>query len=183
MVSPEPAQGRYRAQIVRELQALEEDLLWTEKAHFATATHYGRLHLLLGLTATIAATVAAATLVAQTTPAVPGIAALVAALASGLVTFLKPQDTERRHLDAGRRLGALRVRTRQAIALDLDPDHGLPLDAWRALAASLARDKAVADAENPETSNRAFDAARRKIDAGNFDHTPSGTANRAEAGG
>jgi hypothetical protein len=183
VVTPQPGQGRYRAQIVRELQTLEEDLLWTEKAHFATATHYGRLHLLLGLTATIAATVAAATVVAQTTPAVPGIAALVAALASGLVTFLEPQETERRHLDAGRRLGALRVRTRQAIALDLDPDQGIPLDAWRELAASIARDKATADAENPGTSNRAFAAARRKIDAGNFDYAHTGAADQTEAAG
>jgi len=179
MVNPEPAPGQYRARILRELQALEEDLLWTEKAHFATATHYARLHLILGLTATVAATVAAATVVAQTTPIIPGIAALIAALASGLVTFLKPQDTERRHLDAGRRLGALRVRTRQAIALDLDPDHGLALDAWRELAASLARDKVAADAENPGTSNRAFAAARRKIDAGNFDHTPASAPDQA----
>lgn len=148
-MSAEPASVRYRAQIARELQTLEEDLLWTEKAHFATATHYARLHLLLGLMATIAATVAAATVVAEVTPAVPGIAALVAALASGLVTFLKPQDTERRHLDAGRRLGTLRVRTRQAIDLDLDPDHGLALDAWRKLAASIAQEKATARCREP----------------------------------
>ena len=108
----------YRA-VKQELAALEEDLLWTEKAHFAAAETLARVNFWVGVVATIAASVAAAAVLADATPVVTGVAALIAAIASGLLTFLKPTEAEGHHLDAGRRLGALRVRVRQALRLDL----------------------------------------------------------------
>lgn len=160
----------FREQVAAELKAIEQDVLWTEKAHFATAAFYARLHLWLGIIATVAAAVAAATIVAKTVPAISGSAAVIAAVASGIVTFLKPQETEQQHLTAGRRLGALRVNVRQALSLDLHPASPEQLETWRALAAQFAEEKAQIDADAPGTSNRAFRAARRKIEAGHFEH-------------
>lgn len=162
--------GLFRDQVSAELRALEEDLLWTEKAHFATATVYARLHLWLGVVATVAAAVAAATVIAKLSPVASGSAAVVAAVASGIVTFVKPQDTEQKHSAAARRLGALRVKVRQALNLDLHPTRPEQPDSWRALARTFAEAKAAIDAEAPGTSNRAFRAARKKIEAGHFEH-------------
>ncbi|PWW21748.1 hypothetical protein JD79_00886 [Geodermatophilus normandii] len=67
----------------------------------------------------MAAAVAAASAIGKAAPAVAGSVAFVAAIASAIVTFLKPQDTEQKYLTAGRRLGALRVKVGQALALDL----------------------------------------------------------------
>ncbi|WP_157944154.1 SLATT domain-containing protein [Blastococcus atacamensis] len=155
------------------MRALQVDLLWTEKAQFATAALYARLHLWLGIVATVAAAVAAATVVAEAAPVISGSAAVVAAIASAIVTFLKPQDTEQKHLTAGRRLGALRVKVRQALDLDLHLSQPEQPDAWRALARTFAEEKATIDADAPGTSNRAFRGARKKIEPGHFDHGSS----------
>jgi hypothetical protein len=160
----------FRAQVSAELEAMQEDILWTEKAHFATAALYARLHLWLGSIATVAAAIAAASVIADAVPVVSGSAAVLAAIASAIVTFLKPQDTEQKHLTAGRRLGALRVKVRQALTLDIHPTQPDQPDAWRALTSALAEDKAKIDADAPGTSNRAFRTARAKIGAGHFEH-------------
>ncbi|WP_261568731.1 SLATT domain-containing protein [Frankia gtarii] len=160
----------FREQVSVELRAMDEDLLWTEKAHFVTAALYARVHVWLGIVATVAAAVAATTVVANAAPVVSGSAAVVAAVASGIVTFLKPQDTEQKYLAAGRRLGALRVKVRQALNLDLHSSQPERPDAWRSLASTFAGEKAAIDADAPGTSNRAFRAARAKIEAGHFEH-------------
>lgn len=170
MTSPSSTPGSFRQQVEAELRALEEDILWTEKAHFATATTYARLHLWLGVLATVAAATAAASAIGEAAPAVSATAAVIAALASAVVTFLKPQDTEQKYLTAGRRLGALRVKVRQALALDLHSTRPEQSEAWRALASGFAEEKATIDADAPGTSNRAFRAARKKIEAGHFQH-------------
>ena len=153
-----------------ELKSIQEDLLWTEKAHFATAASYARLHLTLGILATVAASVAAATVISENSPAVAVSAAVISAIASAVVTFLKPQEAEQRYLSAGRQLGALRVRVRHVIHLDLHSDQSEEPEVWRAKVKELAEDKAKIDAESPGTSNRAFRTARKKIQAGHFDH-------------
>lgn len=176
MTGPDGTPRSFRAQVADELTAIEEDLLWTEKAHFATAAFYARLHLWLGIVATAAAAVSAASIVAKAWPVISGSAAVIAAIASGIVTFLKPQDTEQKHLAAGRRLGALRVKVRQALNLDLHPSRLEQPDAWRALARTVAEEKATIDTDAPGTSNRAFQAARRKIEGGHFEHGEPGAA-------
>src|SRR5699024_5752245 len=42
-----------------ELKRLEEDILYTEKGHFSASNEHGRIHLALGLLATITSAVAA----------------------------------------------------------------------------------------------------------------------------
>lgn len=168
--------GGLRAAATQELQALQEDLLWTEKAHFASAEALSRCNLWVGVTSTVAASVAAATVLADSAPAVTGVAALVAAIASGLLTFLKPKDAQERHLRAGRRMNALRVQIRQALRLDLSPALSPNPESLRDLARVFAAEKAQIDAEAPATSNRAFGSARKKIEAGHFQHAGESAA-------
>ena len=170
MTGTEGTSESLREQVAAELRAMQVDLLWTEKAHFATATSYARLHLWLGVIATVAAAVAAASVIGEAAPAVAGSAAVVSAVASAVVAFLKPQDSEQKYLTAGRRLGALRVKVRQALNLDLHPSQPEGPEAWRSLASKFAAEKATIDADAPGTSNRAFRKARKKIEAGHFDH-------------
>lgn len=162
--------GALLAAAKQELEALEEDLLWTEKAHFASAEVLARCNFWVGIASTVAASVAAATVLTEAAPAVTGVAALIAAIASGLLTFLKPKDAQERHLKAGRRMNALRVQIRQALRLDLSPALNPAPESLRNLAREFAQEKAQIDAEAPATSNRAFRAARKKIEAGHFQH-------------
>lgn len=91
----------------------------TEKANLASAEVLARCNLWVGVRLTVAASIAAATVLTEAAPAVTGVAALTAAIASGLLTFLKPKDAQERHLRAGRRMNALQVQIRQALRLDL----------------------------------------------------------------
>lgn len=161
----------YATAVGRELAAMEEDLLWTEKAHFAAAESLARINFVVGIVATVAASVAAAAVLADAAPVVTGIAALIAAIASGLLTFLKPTEAEGRHLDAGRKLGALRIRVRQALRLDVSNDLDLEPQKIRELVRRFAAEKAEIDQAAPGTSGRAFNTARTKINAGHFQHT------------
>lgn len=166
----QPVDEPFRNRVAQELGVIEQDILWTEKAHFAAATAYSRTHLLLGLTSTIAAACAAASVVAQAAPVVSSSAALIAAVSSAVLTFVNPQDSEVRHLSAARELGALRVRARQVISLDLRSDAIEEVSSWRSIVDSLSEQKAKIDAASPGTSNRAFAAARKRIISGTFDH-------------
>ena len=107
----------YRTAISAELQKLEEDMLYTEKAHFVAAEELSAIHLWVGLIATVTA----ATIVARNSPVLPGSLALVAALASAMITFVKPDEKAAQHLAAARSLGAIRVLARQHRELDLHP--------------------------------------------------------------
>jgi hypothetical protein len=160
----------YRSAITTELQRLEEDMLYTEKGHFVAAEELKKIHMGLGLIATISAAAAAATIVADKSPVLSGSLALVAALASAMLTFVKPEEIAAQHLSAARALGAIRVLARQHREVDLHPDSTEDHAAWRNHVAVIGTAKKEADAAAPSISDRRFEKARRKIQAGQFVH-------------
>lgn len=148
-----------------ELARLQEDILYTEKAHFAAADRARLAHLSLGIVATVSSAAAAAAIVGDTGPTLPAVLALVGTLASALLTFLKPEQVAQQHLAAGRHLGAIRVQARQVATLDLGR-----VDDARPLVRDLAEQKAAVDRAAPGVGNRAFKRGRKKISSGDFDH-------------
>jgi hypothetical protein len=162
--------GDFREVIAKELRRMQEDLLYTEKAHFGAAQSHGRTHLVLGLLSTSGAAVAAGGIIAEEHQAIAGVAALVAAVASAVLTFRKPEEAAQQHLGAGRDLGSLRVQVRQHLALDLHPDSPLDPAAWRAVIKSISDNKAALDRSAPPLTDAAFQRARRKIEGGDFEH-------------
>ena len=145
---------------------MQDDLLYTEKTHFASAEHYRRIHRALGIITTVLSTAAAATIVTDLEEALAGILALLAAIMSAVLTFMSPEKSAEQHLSAGRQLGALRVKLRQAIGLDLPT---LPLKDLRRLVGDLAAEKFAIDGASPGTTTKHFNSARSKIKSGLFD--------------
>lgn len=154
-----------------ELSRLEEDLLYTEKTHFAAAEGLGGVHLGLGLVATLASAATATTLLGDAPTWLSGVLALVATLASGVLTFLKPEKRSSQHLQSGRALGRLRVRIRQAkfIELPIQKASTGPA-AWVSVLKELADLKAEIEGAAPATSGWMLRWARRKIARGDFEH-------------
>lgn len=144
------------------------DLLYTEKSHFAAAERLRWVHLWLGCVAAGASAAAAATLLREIS-AVTGALALLGAIGTALLTFLKPDQQAECHLAAGRQLGALRVELRQLIRLDLG--H-LPEQDVRERLAEITNRKAGIDASAPGTTERDFRAASKKIARGDFEDDP-----------
>ncbi|MEV2240137.1 SLATT domain-containing protein [Micromonospora sp. NPDC049891] len=153
-----------RAAIVGELEQLLNDVRWTEKGHFASASVLRGLRLTLGVIATAAASVAAATIFTDK-PGVAGVFALVSALFSGLLTFLKPEEAASRHLNTGRRLNALVVDIRQTLTIDAPAEE---IKELRARVAQVACTKAEIDESAPHIPNLSIRWAGRRITRGDF---------------
>lgn len=149
-----------------ELRQLMDEVLYTEKTHLSAAERLGGRHTQLGLTATISSVLAAASLVTDYSKLVAGFFALLAALFSALLTFLKPERAAEQHLAAGRQLAALRVSLRQSLSLDSDISDRAEL---RQTIADLSGQKAAIDADAPGTRQSDFEKARAKIKSGIFD--------------
>lgn len=145
-------------------------MLFTEKGHFVAAEELKKAHMWLGLIATVCAAAAAATIVANRSPVLSGGLALAAALASAMLTFVKPEETAAQHLSAARALGAIRVLSRQHREVDLHPNATEDHAAWRSYVAEIGAAKKEADAAAPSISDRRFEKARQKIAAGQFVH-------------
>lgn len=159
----------YRDEVRLELKRLEEDILFTEKAHFAQATSLRVVHYVLGGIATLASALAAATAV-KSAPDWAAFFAIVATTASALVTFLKPEARAEQHQASARALGALRVQIRQVYSLDLYEDRLESKDKWRAVTADLTKQKSDIDAASPSIGERAFRGGKKKISRGDFEH-------------
>ena len=155
-----------RTAIRDELTQMQDDLLYTEKTHFASAEHFRRIHRILGVITTVLSTAAAATIVADLGEALAGILALLAAIMSAVLTFMSPEKSAEQHLGAGRQLGALRVKLRQAVGLDLPT---LPLQDLRKLVSDLAAEKSAIDGASPGTVTKHFNSARSRIKSGLFE--------------
>lgn len=159
----------YRVGLVEELNKLETDLLYTEKAHFCAAEHFKVLHFLFGGLAAVAAAVTAADVANRDSPWAT-ILPLIAAVAAAVVTFVKPLATAERHVVCGRQLAALRIRVRQVRELDGRDDSGVADSALREQIAELSEDKERLHVDAPTTGSLAFWPAQRKVTKGHFSY-------------
>ena len=151
-----------------ELRRLQEDMLYTEKAHFAAAAQARAAHFGLGGTATVTSAAAAVSVVSEGAPALSAVLALIATLSAALMTFLKPEEVAQQHLGAGRDLGAIRVEARQAMNLDVSEAQSTA--DIRTDIREISERKAAVDRAAPALSERVFEKARKKIAAGHFEH-------------
>lgn len=99
---------------------IEDDCLYTEKTHFAAEERLRRLHLFLGLPATLLAAAAAATLI-DSRAVLAGVLALTAALFSGAQTFVNPEARATSHHDAAVELARVRTAARLLHSVELLP--------------------------------------------------------------
>jgi len=157
-----------RIALREEFAAIEGDIMYAEKAHFDLERIGARTHSILGLTAAIASAIAAATILRGAASWIPGSAAVVATVASAMLTFVRPSENAQKHLGAGNSLGALRVLVRQTANLDLTFPALADLALLRVRVGELSAAKAEIDRTAPAISERSFRHARRKIKRGDF---------------
>lgn len=159
----------YRAGLIDELNKLETDLLYTEKAHFCAAEHFKMLHFLFGGLAAVAAAATAADVAGSGGPW-PTALPLIAAVAAAVVTFVKPLATAERHIVCGRQLGAVRIRVRQVRDLDARDDSGVADSALREQIVQMSDEKGKLHVDAPTTGPLAFWRAQRKVKKGHFSY-------------
>jgi hypothetical protein len=154
-----------RANLASELAQLHDDTFYTEKAHFSAATEWGTMRTVVGVTTTLAGAASTATIIANQLPALAAIFAVIATIGGALQTFLRPGDRSDASLKAGRELGAIRVKMRQAKLLQLPSIQAGELPRLVATAAELASAKAEVDARSPAVSNRHYNRAKKQIES------------------
>jgi hypothetical protein len=157
-----------RHELSTELDKLTEDILYTEKSHFAAADEWGLLHTVIGGLTTVSAAASAATIISTSIPALAAVLALVAAIGGALQTFLRFGDSRDAALTAGRELGELRVRIRQMKNLRLPATSDAELGELVPLVAELAASKAEIDSRSPISSQRHYVKGRKRIERGEF---------------
>jgi hypothetical protein len=155
-----------RDAVEEELRQLLDEVLYTEKTHFAAAERLRQSHRRLGLMSMAMSTVAAATIVAERSPTVAALCALAAAISSGVLTFTKPANTAEQHLSAAHRLASLRVQLRHALKLD---QLTYPVETMVGRIEELSAQKAEIDQGAPGTEQKDYKTASGKIRAGTYE--------------
>jgi hypothetical protein len=159
----------HRDDILEELRKLYVDIEYTEKSHFAAAEHLRALHYLLGGLAAIASAAASAAIV-KSSGNLGAVLALISALAAALLTFVKPQGLAEQHVACARELGDLKRRVGQCRQLDGNLASGHTDAELRDDVAKFTAEKHAMHQGAPTTGPVAFWRARRKMNAGHFDH-------------
>lgn len=123
----EDARGALVSAIRAELHRIEEDAIWTSKAHFNAADRWSHAHLWIGIPAALMAAVAGAS-AWKNQPDMAGWLALVSGALTALLTFLNPQARHAAHQQAGSRFVTLRneARLMRHVELLAAPAAGLP---------------------------------------------------------
>lgn len=150
-----------------EGRRIGEDSLHSAKSHFASAEHWGWLHLAVGIPTTLVAAVAGVSAL-NDYPKLGGILAIAVAALSALATFLNPSGRQNAHLLAGNQYQALRNAARIFCEIDLaDPDEE---SKWRQTLGKLADRRDELNMSSPQVWSCAFVKARARIAAGETEY-------------
>jgi hypothetical protein len=162
--------------VITEAKRIEEDTLYSSKRHFEAAAIWNRVNLSLGLPSAIVSALAGASALSTFDHhgEVAAFLALFVAAATGTLTFLNPSDRASTHQAFGNRYNELRNRSRIFAELEAP-------GAERAeLLATLGELNALRDALNgeaPQAPKRAFERARKGIEAGEANYVADAAGN------
>jgi hypothetical protein len=151
----------------REAERIEEDATYSSKSHFNAEGRWEQRQYWLGVPATTLSAIAGATLI-RSQPELASVCALAAALLTGLMTFLKPNERAALHRAAAAQFLALRNDARFFREIDLlcaDRFDQLP----EKLKTLSARRNEL-NQKSPRIPRAAFEAARKGIEEGEASH-------------
>lgn len=148
-----------RPALAKEAARLEEDVLFAEKQHFSMATIWRRVHLALGIPASVFAALAGLSAV-QSRPILAASLAICSAILSALLTFLNPAEAGSAHHHAGIKYGTVRGKLRRLRELDLIGEVSLEL---RRDVENLAAEKAEIMEASPHIGGLAYRLGKASI--------------------
>jgi hypothetical protein len=99
-------------ELCNEAARLQEDVLWSEKAHFAMATVWRRAHYWLGIPSALLAAFAGVSAL-KLSPELAAVLAALSVLLTSLLTFLQPEKRATEHHQTGIAYSDLRGKLRR----------------------------------------------------------------------
>ena len=149
------------AEICKEADRLEEDVLYAEKQHFSMTTVWRRLHLWLGIPSALLAALAGVSAL-NSYPEVAACFAVGSVILTSLLTFLQPEKTAARHHQAGILYSDLRGKFRRLRLIDAS-DGADALDLKRKLESYSALKTEIMKA-SPHIGGLAYRLAKKSIE-------------------
>lgn len=153
--------------IQQEAARIEEDALYSARGHWEAAKPWEHRHLLLGIPTTVCAAAAGVSAFSNHSTA-SGVFSVIVAIGAALNTFLNPTERHRRHCDAGNFYKALNNQAR--IFGRIECSASTDLAALTARLQELDQRRNDLNQGSPLIPRKAFEAARRGIEAGEATH-------------
>jgi hypothetical protein len=153
-----------RDEIIKEAKRIEESTLLSSKAHFAAANRWGWFHLVVGVSISILAAVAAAFTFSSILPLFVGGIALAVTVLSAITTFLNPNERSTKHLNAGNGYASLCDRAR--IFWTIDVWSGANATSLTEAVRQLSAEKSRLSNDAPQISPWAYRTAKKGVAAG-----------------
>lgn len=155
--------GKLRVELAKEAEHVKEDAEHSAKGHFEAARVWGKCNKWLGVPATVLAAVAGASALAEYGVVSAGFAVVVAIL-TGLLTFLKPSECASRHLSAGNAHNEVRNDAR--IFANIECHAATPGSDLKGQLADLNSRRNTLNTDSPQIPRWAYKKAKAGIDAG-----------------
>lgn len=156
-----------------EAQRIEEDCLFSGKAHFEAAKRWNHVHLWLGVPATVLAALSGISVLKQQPEWAVGLAITTSTL-TALLTFLNPQQRANTHHQSGTRFFAIRDEIR--IFRQIEWLEGLTAVDSVARLKHIAKTRSELNQSSPPIPRHAYESAKKGIEAG--EHTYRVDANQ-----
>jgi SMODS and SLOG-associating 2TM effector domain family 4 len=152
--------------LIKEARRIEEDCLYTAKAHFEAAQMWRNLHLWIGIPAGVLAAVAGASALSQfdNHNILAGVVSIIVVALTAISTFLNPNEKAQAHLSAGNRYNALKNQVRIFHEIDVHLDSSTAELAHRLK--DLAKQHDELNQHSPPSPRWAFVQARQRIEEG-----------------
>jgi len=117
-----------REELTTEASRIEEDVLHSAKGHFIAAECWDKIHLYIGIPATIFAALSGISVLSKSDKLsiFAGILALVVGALTAIITFLNPQDRAKEHHRAGAEYNTLKNQARIFRNIESRAEHDAP---------------------------------------------------------
>lgn len=149
--------------VVAEGKRIEEDSLYSAKGHFEAARSWDSWHFWIGVPTSVVAAIAGVSALSNR-PVLSAVLALLVAATSAVFTFLNPKERAAAHLKAGNAYKALHNDAR--IFREVECQQGLTPAELATRIAKLNAVRNTLNTESPQVPRRAFEKARKGIEAG-----------------
>ncbi len=154
------------AALAKEASRIEEDCKYSSKGHYNAAGTWTRRHLWLGIPATLCAAVTG--LSVKYCPELAVALSGVAAILTGLITFLKPNERAATHKAAAGQYHALRNDAR--MFREIETIEGIAPSTLAAKVKDLSKRRNSLNQSSPGIPDRSFQTARKGIEEGQSDY-------------
>lgn len=163
------ASERVIEELRKEAERIEEDSDFTAQGHYNASAVWKSGHRWLGILATIASALTAGAALKEYSREAVAICSVIAGVLTAVLTFLRPSEESDRHHRAGDQSLAVRNRVRFFRNIDLLTRDKTDKELVESLRA-LTDERNVVLKASPIIPRRAFERARKDIEAGTTTH-------------